>query len=354
MASLSQLVSDREVLICCGSGGVGKTTTAAALAVAAALGGKAACVVTIDPARRLADALGARDVADVPHEVAGPWQGHLDAVMLDAKTTFDALVARYAADAAQASRILENRIYRNLASVLSGTEEYMATEKLFELHESGDYDLVVVDTPPSRHALDFLDAPHRLESFLDNRLFRTLVAPSNSYLRAAQAASQLLVRSIARVVGAELVDDTIAFFQAFQGMEKGFRQRAASVEALLAEEATGFVLVAAPREEAIADAGWFAAELTRRSQTVDALVVNRAIPDFGPPVASSGGPGEETSWGALTKNLAELDEVHRREAKSFGGLAGAVAPAPTIRVPFFEHDVHDIEGLLRVVRYLLD
>ena len=247
MDAIGSLVDRCEVLICCGSGGVGKTTTAAALGVAGALRGRRVCVVTVDPARRLADSLGESGVASAPHEIEGPWPGRLYAVMLDAKTTFDSLVERYATDSDQAARILENRIYRNLASVLSGTQEYMATEKLFELHEDAAYDLVVVDTPPTRHALDFLDAPHRLESFLDNRFFRALVAPSGAYLRAANAASQLLLRSIARVTGAEIVDDTIAFFQAFQGMEKGFRERASRVEKLLSQEATGFVLVAAPQ-----------------------------------------------------------------------------------------------------------
>ena len=193
--------------------------------MASALAGRRTCVVTVDPARRLADALGGHGKTTEPTEVLGPWTGELHAVMLDAKTTFDALIEHYATDADQARRILENRVYVNLASVLSGTQEYMATEKLFELHHSGNYDLVVVDTPPTRHVLDFLDVPKRLEGFLSNRIFRALVAPKGSYLRAANVASQVLVRSIAKATGAEIVDDTVAFFQAFQGMEEGFRER---------------------------------------------------------------------------------------------------------------------------------
>lgn len=351
MSAITSVLDDHGVLVCCGSGGVGKTTSAAALGVAAALRGRAACVITVDPARRLADALGEAAVMNAPVEIVGPWPGRLDAVMLDAKTTFDALVERYSADSDQAQRILDNRIYANLASVLSGTQEYMATEKLFELHEEGSYDLVVVDTPPSRHALDFLDAAHRLEAFLDNRFFRALVAPSGSYLRAAHAASQLLVRSIARVTGAEIVDDTIAFFQAFQGMEQGFRDRAARVDALLADETTGFVLVAAPRRDAVGDATWFAEELARRGQRVSALVVNRVHPDFGPPFEEAGAKG---AWATLNENLAELSHIARREEASFSGLARALSPAPTVRVPLFDSDVHDVEGLLGVVRHLLD
>ncbi|MGA8296125.1 MAG: ArsA-related P-loop ATPase [Acidimicrobiales bacterium] len=346
--ALERLASKRAVLLCCGSGGVGKTTTAAALGVAAALGGRRACVITVDPARRLADALGGYDVANEPIKVAGPWQGELNAVMLDAKTTFDALIERYATDAEQARRILSNRVYQNLASVLSGTQEYMATEKLFELHHSGQFDLVVVDTPPTRHALDFLDAPKRLEGFLSNRLFRAVVAPKGAYFRAAHVASQALVRSIAKATGAEIVDDTIAFFQAFQGMEEGFRERAARVEKLLSEDETGFILVAAPRVDAIGDAAFFAQSLRTRSLRVDALVVNRIVPDFGPAPPGTSDVGE---WASLVENLVDLAELRRSEQDSFDGLASAVEPAPVVHVPYLERDVHDVEGLLQVVRY---
>lgn len=347
---IEKLVRERAVLVCCGSGGVGKTTTAAALGVAAALAGRRACVVTVDPARRLADALGDRGVVDEPTTVEGPWHGELRAVMLDAKTTFDALIERYATDPDQAQRILHNRVYVNLASVLSGTQEYMATEKLFELHDSGDYDVVVVDTPPTRHALDFLDAPKRLEGFLSNRIFRAVVAPKGSYLRAAHVASQALVRAIARATGAEIVDDTVAFFQAFQGMEEGFRARAARVEELLGEEETGFVLVAAPRVDAIGDAAYFVEALKTRALHVDALIVNRVLPDFGPPPVNP--PSVADAWQALVSNLSDLATLHRRERGSFAGLAEAVEPSPVVHVPYLEHDVHDIEGLLQLVRHL--
>lgn len=348
--AIEALVASRGVLICCGSGGVGKTTTAAALGVAAALGGRRVCVVTVDPARRLADALGATARTGAPVEVVGPWTGTLEAVMLDAKTTFDTLIEQNAHDAEQARRILSNRVYLNLASVLSGTQEYMATEKLFELHNSDNYDLVVVDTPPTRHALDFLDAPKRLEGFLSNRLFRAVIAPKGSYLRAAHVASQVLVRSIAKATGAQIVDDTVAFFQAFQGMEEGFRERAARVEELLGRHETGFVLVAAPRVDAIGDAAYFAQALADRSLHVDALVVNRVAPDFGPPPGST--PDGDAPWGALVENLTELSQLRIEEQESFAGLAAAVAPAPVVHVPDVDHDVHDIEGLLQLVRHL--
>ena len=355
MSVLEDVVDSRSVIVCCGSGGVGKTTAAAALAIAAALRRRRACVVTIDPARRLADALGTSGIGNEPHEIAGPWPGELHVVMLDAKTTFDELVGRYARDTEQAARILENRLYRNLASVLSGTQEYMATEKLFELHERAEYDLIVVDTPPTRHALEFLDAPRRVESFLDNRIFRTFVAPGSSYLRVASLAGQLVLRSIARVAGAEIVDDTLAFFAAFQGLEQGFRDRAVRVERLFAEHSTGFVLVATPRRDAIDDARFFVDELDRHHGTVDALVVNRIHPEFGPapepgPVTSAAGAA---AWVELVANLSDLESIARRESSFLADLIGAVAPAPVVRVPFLDADVHDVEGLLRVVRHLI-
>ena len=184
------LAGERSIVICCGSGGVGKTTTAAAIALEGARRGRNAVVVTIDPARRLADALGLEALTNEPSVIPGDWPGTLSALMLDTKGTFDDLVRRYSSDAEQAERILANRFYRNISGALSGTQEYMAAEKLYELHEEGEFDLVVVDTPPTRNALDFLDAPSRLTRFLDHRLYRVLVAPTRTYLRAVNVAAQ--------------------------------------------------------------------------------------------------------------------------------------------------------------------
>ena len=226
------LVDRRSILVTCGTGGVGKTTTAAALAVEGAAQSRRACVVTIDPAKRLADALGLEALTNTPHRIEGPWPGELWALMLDTKGTFDDLVDRYAIRPEQAQAILANRVYRNISGALSGTQEYMAMEKLYELHDSGQFDLVVVDTPPTRSALDFLDAPDRLTSFLQNRLFRLIVTPTRAYLRALSAATQAFLRTVSRVVGAEVVGDAIAFFEAFAGMEAGFQQRARAVRDL--------------------------------------------------------------------------------------------------------------------------
>ena len=237
MSGLIELVEDRRVVVCCGTGGVGKTTTAAVLGLAAARRGRNAIVVTIDPAKRLADTLGLVGLGNTAHEIprarwddgAAPPTGRLSALMLDTRATFDGLVRRYARDEEQAGRILANGFYRNIASALSGTQEYMAMEKLHELHEDGGYDLIVVDTPPSRHALDFLDAPQRLTRLLDNRIFRFLMMPTRTYVRVASSAVQRFLRTVGKVIGGDVLDDIVAFFRVFEGMEAGFRARAARV-----------------------------------------------------------------------------------------------------------------------------
>ena len=238
---LTRLVDERAIVVCCGSGGVGKTTTAAVLAAEAARRGRRAVVVTIDPAKRLADALGlAGGLTNDPALVEGPWPGELWAMMLDTKSTFDDLVHRHAPSPGQAERILANPFYRNISAALSGTQEYMAGEKLYELSEDPRFDLVVVDTPPTRNALDFLDAPGRLTRFLDHRLYRVLTAPTRLGLRVANFAAQAFLRTISKVVGGDVVSDAVAFFQAFEGMEAGFRARAAEVDRLLRAPATAY------------------------------------------------------------------------------------------------------------------
>src|SRR3954466_6770398 len=183
--------------------------------------------------------------------VQGDWPGEMWALMLDTKITLDDLVHRYASTPEQAEGILTIRLYRNVSGALSGTQEYMAMEKLYELHDDGGYELIVVDTPPTRHALDFLDAPDRLLRMLDNRIFRLLMMPTRAYLRVASVAVQTFLRTVSRVVGSEVVDDIVAFFRAFEGMEAGFRERALAVEELLAAPGTAFVLLTSPRRDAL-------------------------------------------------------------------------------------------------------
>jgi anion-transporting ArsA/GET3 family ATPase len=376
-ARVRAVVDHGHVVICCGSGGVGKTTTAAVLAIEGARRGRAAVVVTIDPAKRLANALGLDELANEPREIAPErWDpkgeraegGRLSAMMLDTKRTFDELVTRHAADDEQAQRILENSFYRNISGALSGTQEYMAMEKLHELHEEGGFDLIVVDTPPSRHALDFLDAPKRLLRLLDNRVFRILMVPTRTYLKVAGAAVQAFIRTVSRVVGAEVVDDIVAFFRSFEGMEEGFRTRAARVVELLAQPDTKFVLVTSPRRDAVEEARYFAEKIGDHGLAVEALIVNRVHPRFGAehpaglrararslrelPVSDREGRAARIRLAAHYDNLADFNEVAERERAHIETVRIRTGSAAVAYVPFLAHDVHDFEALADVGRLL--
>jgi anion-transporting ArsA/GET3 family ATPase len=370
---LDELVEQRRVVICCGSGGVGKTTTAAVVALEGARRGRNAVVVTIDPAKRLANALGLDRLADAATEIDrarwdpdgdAPQLGRLSALMLDTKSTFDQLITRNAASEDQARRILDNRFYRNVSSALGGTQEYMAMEKLHELHDEGGFDLIVVDTPPTRHALDFLDAPKRLIRLLDNRIFRLLMMPTRAYLRVASVAVQAFLRTVSRVVGTEVVEDVVAFFRAFEGMEEGFRERAQAAEALLSDESTAFVLVSSPRRDAVDEATFFAERLSDHRQHVEALIVNRVHPSFGDESpdglharadelrADATGGAAATRLALLYDNLADFRSIARGERAHLEGLRAKIGSATIAYVPFLAHDVHDFDALGEVARLL--
>ncbi|HEV3364978.1 MAG TPA: ArsA family ATPase [Acidimicrobiia bacterium] len=366
---MARLAAEHPIIVCCGSGGVGKTTTAAVLALAGARQGRNAVVVTIDPAKRLANALGLDALSDTAHEIdRGLWDpdgiappgGRLSALMLDTKSTFDHLVLKYSLDPAQGERILQNRFYRNISGALAGTQEYMAMEKLHELHDEGGYDLIVIDTPPTRNALDFLDAPARLTRLLNNRLFRLLMAPTRASMRVANFALQAFFRSVSRVVGKEVVEDLVLFFQAFEGMEEGFRVRATRVMQLLSDRRTAFVLVTAPARDAVSEARYFHDRLQDAGLRVNGLVVNRIHPEFGdtngrpPPGSSDGRQGEGVGRiGELYANLADFIELSKREQRHLDGLERSVGPVPIVRVPLLEVEVCDIASLTEVGRYLL-
>lgn len=367
MTPLGEVIEQSRVVVCCGSGGVGKTTTAAVIALEAARSGRRTVVVTIDPARRLADALGLVGLTNTPSRISLDVPGEMHALMLDTKSTFDGLVRRYSTDPDQARRILENRFYQNISSSLSGTQEYMASEKLYELAEEGDWDLVVVDTPPTRHALDFLDAPQRLANFLDHRLYRILMTPTKGIVRAVNVAAQGVMRTLSKVVGGEVIADAIAFFAAFEGMEQGFKERASAVDRLLGSADTAFVLVASPKADTVAEAGYFAKQLGEHGISVRALVVNRMQPRFGggrSDGTSHRGPGvtEARARAATLRGtpladhytaLADAMAVAEGEESNLLGLTDQVAPAPVVRVPVLPFEVTDIEGLGHIGRLLL-
>lgn len=356
-ASLKELLTTRRVVICCGSGGVGKTTTAAALALAAARDGQRAVVVTIDPARRLADALGLEGLTNSPSLIAGDWPGELSALMLDTESTFNGLVAKYAGSQEQADKILTNRFYRNISGALSGTQEYMATEKLFELYEETRYDLIVVDTPPTRNALDFLEAPNRLARFLDHRLYRLLTAPTRGLVKAVNVAAQGFLRSVGKVIGGEVIADAIAFFVAFEGMDEGFKERAKRVDRLLSSDETAFVLVASPRADTVEEATYFASKLSEHHISVEALVVNRVHPDPGPgnPLADRkrAETFSGTALGSLYTALADLRTIAHGEATHLADISERIAPAPVCRVPLLPFEVCDLDTLSRFGEVLL-
>ena len=283
--------------------------------------------------------------------------------MLDTETTFDQLVQTYARNDEQAAGILDNRFYRNIAGALSGTQEYMAMEKLYELHDRGGFDLIVVDTPPTRHALDFLDAPRRLTRLLDNRLFRMLMVPTRGVVRVGGVAAAAFLRTISRVVGTEAVDDVVAFFRAFEGMEEGFRDRAAQVMQLLAADETAFVLVTSPRRDAVEEAEYFAGRLADGDFSVDALVVNRVHARYCDADPASlrdrareleGRRSDASSrLAAHYANLADLEEVAVRERAELAGLEQRIGDASVVHVPELGHDVHDFAALRAVGTHLM-
>ncbi len=356
---IGALLETHEVVVCVGSGGVGKTTTSAAVALEAAARGRRVCVVTIDPARRLADAMGLDSTAargSEPLMVAGPWSGQLWAVMLDTRATFANLITTYAPSPAQARRILENRFFRNISDALSGTHEYMAMEKLFELHNDDRFDLVVVDTPPTTNALEFLDAPDRITRFLDHRLYKMLVTPSGGLARAMNLAAQTFLRSISRVVGASVVDDVIEFFANFEGMEDGFRARAVAVRELLASDDTTFMLVTVPRRDLAEEAAGFVNDLGAAGIGIDALIVNRVHPRFSDLPLDQLERRLDRCTGTLLEPLATalLDSSRLADAEvdHLASLTAVLPDAPVRQVPFLDADVHDLAGLAGLARHL--
>lgn len=358
-ASMKDVVRDSRIIVCCGSGGVGKTTSAAALALSAAEDGRNVVLITIDPAKRLADALGLHGLTNDPSPIDIQGSGNLWAMMLDARATFDSVIRQQARSEDQVRRILENPFYDNVASKLSGSQEYMAAEKLYELSNDSRFDLVVVDTPPTREALDFLEAPQKLMNFLDHRVYRWLIAPARSGLKIVNIAAQPILRTIGRVIGADVLADAINFFQAFEGIESGFRDRAESVQSLLKSDVTKYVVVASPRRDTVEEAMYFSRQLEASGMSVTGLIVNRLQPRFGSGSsqdsdreARSAQDRGETDLAVLHRNMAHLRRISEAEEDAIAPLltrAGSVVA----RVFQRSQDVHDIAEIRHLGRDLV-
>ncbi len=352
---------DRRIVVCCGSGGVGKTTTAAALALRAAERGRKVCVLTIDPARRLAQSLGIERLDNTPRPVAGvSGSGSLEAMMLDMKRTFDEVVQSQASPE-KAAQILANPFYVAVSSSFAGTQEYMAMEKLGQLdaeaRASGRYDLIVVDTPPSRSALDFLDAPERLSSFLDGRFMRLLLAPARGPARFMTAGVGLVTGAITKIIGAQVLNDVKAFVAAFDTLFGGFRARAQRTYELLQDRRTAFVVVAAPEPDALREAAYFVERLRAEEMPLAGLVVNRASQVAAEGLsASAATAGAERLRDAGTDPLvhgllrlhADRITVAERERRLTGRFGASHPDVPTAVLPALSTDVHDLDGLRRI------
>jgi anion-transporting ArsA/GET3 family ATPase len=356
-ASLETALAERRVLVTCGSGGVGKTTTAAALALRAALAGRRVLVCTIDPSRRLATSLGKGALSGRPRAIElkalSPARGGaLHAMVLDVKGTFDALVLRHTPDGPARDRILKNRFYQHVSAALAGSHEYMAMEKLLELASDERFDLVVLDTPPTRHALDFLEAPDRLLGFLDVSVLRFFLRP---YFKAGRLTVQVATRTGAalvkladRFLGLQFLQELSEFFLAFEGMYDGFRARAAEVQALLRAPSTGFVLVAAPQPSALEEAIYFYRRLLEKQLSFVAFVVNRVHLDPARERGGRRGTGVRVAPGLaakLTLTLREQQVLARVERQAIARLEVDTRERPVL-VPELEQDVHDLRGLL--------
>jgi len=373
---LDAIVSQRQIVVCVGSGGVGKTTTSAALALRAACAGRRSIVLTVDPARRLANALGMESMPSHPVEVdlGGKVEGRMWALMLDTKATFDEVVRRHAPSEEARQRILTNPFYAKATSMLAGTHEYMAMEQLLMLHESGDYDCLILDTPPSAHAVNFLDAPRRLTAFMNQnttRLFlkatKLMTSPLGLF-----GMGGLITRGISVFVGSAFFRDLLAFIESFEGMFDSFDARAQRTQQLLRSDQTGFVIIHAPESNTVVEAEKFDALLRRENMNIDAFLANRvhlpplfdvesAWTEMRTLLNKSGGKTGK----ALGKNLEELQSLNARLEFLAGRDARALKriqilatsrseAVPFLRVPHFDEDLHDIKGLYRFSKNAAD
>jgi anion-transporting ArsA/GET3 family ATPase len=364
--SVTRLLADKRVCVCGGSGGVGKTTISAAIALGMAAEGAKVAVVTIDPAKRLANALGLRELDNEPRRVAPETlctdgariPGELWAMMLDPKRTFDELIDRVAPDACRAREIKANRIYGELSTAVSGSQEFTAIAKLYELDQEQDFDLLVLDTPPSRNALDFLYAPRRLTAFLDGRALKTFVRPTGLGMRTFGRGAAPLLGALRRITGVDLLSDLSTFFGLLGETTESFSLRATKVQAMLTAPTTAFLLVTSAQREPIAEALWLRRTLEEIGVPFSGVVVNRVhhdilagrepdeldatlVEELGPRLAR-----------AVAANFHDYHVLARRDERNVAVLARELEGKPLLLVPYLDDDVHDLEGLWRMHRYL--
>ena len=366
---IDKIIGDREtkIIICCGSGGVGKTTTSAAIALRAAEAGRKVAVLTIDPARRLAQSLGVGELDNTPRPVTGidtTAGGSLDAMMLDMKRTFDEVVIAHSTPE-KAEAILQNQFYLALSSEFSGTQEYMAMEKLGQLHAEaqahGTWDLIVVDTPPARSALDFLDAPEHLSSLLDGRFMRLLLHPTRGPLRLMSAGFSMAAAALTKILGAQILADVQTFVRAFEALFGGFRQRATSTFQLLSSRHSTFLVVATPQHDALREAAYFVDRLTEEGMPLSGMVTNRVhtsalaiSPERALSLAEDlAGTSAELEIEALRRhaNLMRVIETETRMMERFASARPTVAQSQVQSLPT---DVTDLTALRRVGALLSD
>jgi anion-transporting ArsA/GET3 family ATPase len=364
--SIAELLEGKRVCVCGGSGGVGKTTTSAVIALGMAARGAKVAVVTIDPARRLANALGLQELENEPRLVE-PTRladsgleitGELWAMMLDPKRTFDELIERIAPTPERAEEVKANRVYRELSTAVSGSQEFTAVAKLYDLDRAGDFDLLVLDTPPSRNAMDFLDAPGRLTSFLDGRALKAFMRPTGFGMRVLGRGAAPLLSGLRKVTGVDLIADLSTFFALLGDMTRDFNLRARQVEEMLHAASTAFVLVTSAQTEPIEEAVWFARTLEDSGLPLAGIVVNRMHHDL----LAGAEPGDLTSEldgllepelaARVAQNFGDYHVLARRDERNVVRLAAELEHQPLLLVPHLDDDVHDIAGLLRVHRYL--
>jgi anion-transporting ArsA/GET3 family ATPase len=356
-----------RVIVCCGSGGVGKTTTAAAIALRAAEQGRKVVVLTIDPARRLAQSMGLSELDNTPRVVSGvdtAKGGELHAMMLDMKRTFDEIVTSHSTPD-RAEQIFANPFYQSLSSSFAGTQEYMAMEKLGQLRARDDWDLIVVDTPPSRSALDFLDAPQRLGRFLDGKMLRLLLAPARAggraYMKVVSASFSLFTRVLTKIIGTEVLRDLSAFVGALETMFGGFRERAQKTYELLKTPGTAFVVVASPEPDALREASYFVDRLSADSMPLAGLVLNRVRSSLVPRLSAERAEvaadalaeaGDSPLAEAALRVHAERARLATRDRRMRDRFTSAHPEVALLEVPALAGDVHDLDGLRAVGRAL--